>query len=273
MAGSRVKIDKGSALQLKRLGYSGGRVRLFDLKRGRMRAKVQSLRGKRGRYEIACNGLRIKVRGTDFDVQATQSGALVTAMSGEVSVDSGVAQENVEQGTQLKAFAERELADPTEISEEQKQSLLKELDLNDDPGALERFSDLLGDLEEVTLVPVMLKAQSLASMNPEEMVGTIRGATALAKAQVAMQAITTSLLTAGDGDIPESLTLTTLEELGMKEEDRKNLLSCFEGNKLESYKRLGADSYELYARVADAKHTLIRARDGKVVIVKEDSGY
>jgi hypothetical protein len=210
-----------------------------------------------------------RVRGTEFGVKAFPGGVVVSARSGAVEVDTGKDKKLVEAGKQLKAYAEKALREPVAISEEERRALEEQTDLRTEGGLAERVRDFVGGLEEATVIPLLERAANLARLKPAEQAAVISDAKALLKAQTALDAICKTLMAADPDGVPTKLTPDTLEELPLKEEDRKMYLECFEGNRLLSYQKIGADSYEIVARVNDSNRTLLKARDGKITVVKE----
>lgn len=263
MNGTRIKLDPNSALSIHKLGFSKGAVRQFSLKRGQMWAKVQPLRGSNAKFQVACNGVKVSVKGTDFTVFATEQGAGVGTLEGSVKVESGDSSQMVEQGKKLLALANSALPDPLKLTEEEMQKLIKG-DVDETTGLFAKMSNLYMQMQESTLVPLVNGVLSFTPLNTE---GTgkwfFEDVKEVTLARGAMEAIS-KLMIMGEEGTPHKLTLNTLEELGATAEDRKKWLSFFEKGTLASYKPLPNGGYEITAHANDSKHTLIHAKNGKV---------
>lgn len=70
LRGGRVKLGPKTSLMVRRLGYSGGRVRSLQLYRGRIWVKAAHMPRRGSLFQIYCGPYRVKVKGTYFDVNA-----------------------------------------------------------------------------------------------------------------------------------------------------------------------------------------------------------
>ena len=72
-----------------------------------------------------------------------------------------------------------------------------------------------------------------------------------------------------NGEAPDFLTLTTLDELQLDPKERDKLLGTFGGGMLESYRKTGRNQYVIRARSRDKKHTLYELSPGSVQQIAE----
>ena len=121
------------------------------------------------------------------------------------------------------------------------------------------------DTEEKVILPAVESVKTLFSL-PTYMNDTKARTVAVA----AMQAICTFAGQSGESEIPGKINLSTLEPLSVPTKDRDHILSCFEGGRLISYRRLSTGGYEFLAKADDSDHTLIRGRNGKAHIAGID---
>ncbi|NUP98794.1 MAG: protein kinase [Armatimonadetes bacterium] len=260
-----LKIGENSLVTVRRLGYRHGRLRSFLLQRGRVWAKVAPLhRG--SRFVIRAKGFRTTVHGTLYGVELDQQGADITTLEGQVQVSDGEgATETVNAGQELDAQTGEKLDDPETLTEEEAQQKLEEATIEFNQGLLAQLGDLVGVFGENTIVAAVDGLTGLVGKGgPANVAGSaVQTVQAGVSAHVSLGAIATSLAMFDDGP-PEQLTLNTLDELGYGKEETQRLLRPFKDQKLESYKRLGGDKFELTARVDDGKGTLLRWRNGKI---------
>lgn len=262
--GTRVKLGPNSALVISELGYNDGSIRSFVLKRGRMWARVKPLRGRNAKFEIVCKGTKVRVKGTDFTVAAADNGAEVSTLEGQVKVDTEKDSKPVmvNAGEKLETQENMDTPKPEKLTAEE----LKALETKDIEAAhdlMSQVDSMVNGVQESTVVPAVNSVLALTGYKTEGKM-FYQEIQAVVLARGAMEGIAKSIQTNSVEDVPHTLNLQTLEELGMPEEDRKNLLKYFEGDSLLSYKPLPNSGYEITGRAKDTKHTLIHAKNARV---------
>lgn len=264
--GTRIQIAPQSELWVETFSYEPAkrlRERKFLLMRGRVWANVKKLQSHNSTFAIASGGCVVRVTGTVFGLMKAGNDVGVTSHEGQVQVAAGGAERVLPAGTEITVEPGEPLGEGEELSEEERKLLSEQDLLLAQESALTSLRNLIAGTEESTVLPLIAKVMSAESLNPIKSVqDSLEGGAGLAKAMTALHGIATLL--EGEEQYPETLNLTTLEELfGSDKEGADRTLKCFEGNRLESYK-LVPKGYEITARVADKKHTLLRLRNGKV---------
>lgn len=271
VTGARIKLLPRTILTIRRLGYHRGRIRRFRLEQGRIVARVDRMPRHGSRFEVAYGPFAVSVRGTLFDVSGYGPAVRVAAAEGEVAVDSGSASETVSANQMLRATAGDPLGEPVSIDPALLEQIQREVDLAIDRAVGEKLAELAGELGESTVVASLEGLKSLLGLQPTELVGTaLDDVEALSKARIALGALAMHLLME-EMEAPPDLTLDTLEELGIDRQERRRLLSCFDGHKLLKYQRTGPEQFIIEARAADSSTTLLRCENGKVEMVREDA--
>ncbi|MCX6380587.1 MAG: hypothetical protein NT023_14110 [Armatimonadetes bacterium] len=206
----------------------------------------------------------MRVKGTDFTVAAADNGAEVSTLEGQVKVDTEKDSKPVmvNAGEKLETQENMDTPKPEKLTAEE----LKALETKDIEAAhdlLSQIDSMVNGVQEATVVPAVNSVLALTGYKTEGKM-FYQEIQAVVLARGAMEGIAKSIQINSVEDVPHTLNLQTLEELGMPEEDRKNLLKHFEGDALLSYKPLPNSGYEITGRAKDTKHTLIHAKNARV---------
>ncbi len=267
MNGTRVKLGPNSELTVNELGYHNGAARSFALKQGKIWAQVQPLHGGNAKFEIACKGVKVRVRGTEFLVAATEAGAQVDTLSGRVKVEVNSGRDDVHSATvlageKLLAKAGGDLNKPEKMTaEDMKEAAEKDIEAAHNLMAV--VGAVIGGAEESTLVPAMNAILSLVGVKTEGKLFYTE-VQAVLSARGSLDAIAKQIQVHNVEEPPRTLNLETLDGLGFAEDDLHAIMKHFEDNKLSSYKALPNSGYEMTAHAKDSKHTVIHAKNGKV---------
>ncbi|HIE50665.1 MAG TPA: hypothetical protein EYP85_02810 [Armatimonadetes bacterium] len=263
--GARVRLGEDSLLLVRQLAFdpqTGRRPRTLELERGRLLARVRPRTD--SPFEVVVRGTAVRVKGTLFGVLAEENkDTLIQTLEGVVEAVSSGQAETVAAGQQVAVPLGQPPLDPETLPAEE-QDKLTQLAKSLEGNLLDLLRDAVSLAEEHTVLPLANKIASLADSlraGKEATEKVLTGATDLAQATTAMRAICMAL--EGSPEYPRTLTLDTLEELGFDSAGANKILSCFEGNRLESYRSDGRH-YEFTARAKDPDHTRLIARDGKI---------
>lgn len=270
MPGSRVKLAPASQFQIKRMGFNGGRIRLFDLKQGRIWTNVDPLHGKNSAFEVACQGVQVTVVGTKFSVMAMPDGAFISTLEGTVRVFTGMSKQLVPAGMQLYAQAGKVCGKAVPMSDAEKQLWQQQLVDLVPQGLVDAFTRSYEDTQDASLVPTidgLLKLLKIKRVLPDSM-PLYEDARALAKAQTALVAMSTLLMV--NGEPPATLNLETVAELNLDDKERHTILDNFATGKVLYYKRSAKGDYDLLARANDSHYTMFRMSNGAVKQIPEE---
>ncbi len=267
MNGTRIKLGENSALTVNELGYHNGAARSFALKKGRIWAQVRPLHGSNARFEISCKGAKIRVKGTEFVVAAASNGAQVDTLSGRVKVEQNSGRDDAKSvtlrtGEKILASTSAELGKAEKMTPDE----VKDLETKDIEAAhdiMSQIGSMVGALQETTLVPAMNTILSVVGVKTEGKL-FYQEIQAVTSARGAMDGIVKAIQVRSVEDAPQKLTLNTLEELGLPEEDRRAFLKYFENDSLTSYKVLPNSGFEITGKAKDSKHTVIHAKNAKI---------
>jgi len=268
--GTILRIPSNTRLTITACSFDPGtrkRNRQVYLQKGRV--VVRAAKQRPGSVlSIATPRARVSVVGTTFSVD-TPNGkdTTVAVLEGVTQVVGALEQKSVQAGQEAGVTAGGEVEDPDKLSEEKRKQLEEALaELKKLEGRFAELEQGLTDLEEGVLVAGiedLFKAVRKTGKGHEE---EVPQAAAIAKATASMIAICSALETAAceeEGDYPQTLNLSTLEELGLPKENALMMLDSFKDEKLESYSRTGS-SYAFTARAKDKDGTLLKATQGRV---------
>jgi len=269
--GSSILVEPNSRFEVRLLGFSRGEVRdrSFVVQVGSAIARFSTRFGKGSRGVVSTPTAVAAVRGTAFRVVydpgtdrrvPPQSYVAVVEGTVEYRAASGTAQIQRGQvgstnGGQLQATQALSITRMQSIDAQVAQLAA----LDKPPSRIESLERSINN----ALDPLL----QLLGLTPGGGFGAMDGARRTAT-QVALRRLGTELEGLGT-DVPDYVTLTTLEELQLVPVEREKLLDTLGGRMLESYRKTGRNQYVIRARSRDKAHTLYELVPGAVTRIPE----
>lgn len=270
--GSSILVEPGSRFEVRLLGFSRGEVRdrSFVVQLGSAVARFSQRFGKGSRGVVSTPTAVAAVRGTAFRVVYDPGTARRMPPQTFVAVVEGTVELRSATGvTQLQrpqlGVTNGALLQPTQTL-----SFTRMQAIDAQVARLAALEKPLGRLEalEKRINAAFDPLLRLLGLTPGGGGWDALDSARQAAAQTALRRLGTELEGVGT-DVPDYLTLTTLDELQLDAKERDNLLDTFSGRMLESYRKTGRNQYAVRARARDKARTLYELVPGGVTRVIE----
>ena len=264
---ARLRVESDSILDVAELNYDKGGVRRFELKRGmvlasvptRQRSAIFEIDGETpagmGRTQIKSGQYAVAVDPRNVVMVAVLSGKAMAAMGEDRAALSAGQMATISSGISAGDAMPGNVRDHLQKGMAQMQSV---------PATPAPVAAIL-NAEERVILPTVEGVQTALNLP-----AYLNDRKARIAALASMQAVCTFAGQNGESEMPVNVNLSTLEPLAVPAKDRDQLLACFDGGKLLSYRRLSTGGYEFLAKADDSAHTLIRGRNGKTRIAAID---
>lgn len=257
--GSSILVEPGSRFEVRLLGFSRGEVRdrSFVVQVGSAVARFSQRFGKGSRGVISTPTAVAAVRGTAFRVAYDPGTSRRVAPLTYVAVVEGTVEFRSATGATQVQRPQVGVTSGAQLQATQTLSFTRMQAIDAQVAQLAALEKPMGRLESLerrinTALDPLLR---LLGVSPGGGGWSALDSARQTATQTALRRIGTELEGVGS-DVPDYLSLTTMDELQLDVKERDKLLDSFSGRMLESYRKTGRNQYAVRARARDKARTL-----------------
>lgn len=268
--GSSIELEPNTEFEVRLLDYARGgrRDRSFMLRAGSAVAKVSHFFGAGSQATVCTPTAVAAVRGTGFRVvyDPTSRQTFLQVADGQVAfkTPSAVQPVNYKVGQMVMA-AGYEVQLPRDLPASRGRVLGTQLTRmgqhEKPPNVLERLEMALNEFLDPFL--------QILGLAPGSWSYATNDFARRAACMEALKQLRVHILAAGNDDVPEMLNPVTLQELNIPVKDYSKVVNGLASGMLESYRKLGKDNFEVYARARNKRRTLFKMTPSEITEVKE----
>ena len=266
--GSGVQIEPNTEFEIRLLDFARGGVRdrSFMVRSGRIVARVSEFFGSKSQATICTPTAVAAARGTGFSVyyDPARRETFVGVVDGTVDFKTS-AGENRSTVGQMVASSGYRVGAPGAMNARQQERIRAGFDAmarsDKPPSFLQRV--------EYGLNAFLDPALQLIGLSPGSWSYAAGYAARRSATMEALKRLQQHLVSLQDEQLPDYVSLTTMEELGVDERARARIMDTFSGAMLQSYRKTGVGAYDLRVRSRDKKRTLYSLTPSGITEIKE----
>lgn len=266
--GSAIQIEPNTEFEIRLMDFARGGVRdrSFMVRSGRVVSRVGKFFGAGSQSSVQTPTAVAAARGTGYSVyyDPVKKETYVGVVDGTVRfrTSAGEAQSTI---GQLVSSSGYQVKPPLVLNASQQTRIRTGFD------AMGRHDRAPGFLQNVEYAvnAFLDPALQLIGLAPGSWSYGASYAARRAACMEALKRLSQHMVSLQDEQIPETISLTTMEELGWDPRQRDRALETFAGGMLESYRKTGVGKYEIRVRARDKKRTLYELTDIGIQEIKE----
>lgn len=266
--GSAIQVEPNTEFEIRLMDFARGGVRdrSFMVRSGRVVSRVGQFFGAGSQSTIQTPTAVAAARGTGYSVyyDPVRRDTYVGVVDGTVQFKTSAGATQSTQG-QLVSSSGYQVKQPQIMSPTQQTRIRTGFD------SMGRHEKAPGFLQKVEygINAFLDPALQLIGLAPGSWSYGAGYAARRAACMEALKRLSQHMVSMQDEQIPELVSLTTMEELGWDPRQRDRALETFAGGMLESYRKTGVGKYEIRVRARDKKRTLYELTDIGIREVKE----
>lgn len=253
--GSAVQIEPNTEFEIRLLDFARGGVRdrSFMVRSGRIVTRVSEFFGAKSQATVCTPTAVAAARGTGFSVyyDPARRETYVGVVDGTVNFKTSAGQSNTAAGQTISSAGYRVSA-PGALNQRQHGRIRTGFD---GMGQYEKSPDFLTKVE-YAVNAFFDPALQLLGLAPGSWSYSAGYAARRAATLEALKRLQQHMVSLQDEQIPDYVSLTTMDELGVDAEQKRRIMETFAGGMLESYRKTGTGAYEIRVRSRDKDKTL-----------------
>lgn len=252
--GSAVQVEPNTEFEVRLLDFARGGVRdrSFMVRSGRVVARVSHFFGAGSQATVCTPTAVAAARGTGFSVyyDPAKKETYVGVVDGTVTFKTPAGETQSTVG-QLVASSGYQVGQPGALNATQQSRIKGGFDTM---GSYEKPPSFLQNVE-YGLNAFLDPALQLIGLAPGSWSYAAGYAARRAATMEALKRLQQTMVSIPDDQLPDYVSLTTLDELNVDPKQKGRMLDTLAGNQLESYRKTGVGKYEIRVRSRDKKRT------------------